>query len=491
MDDHIAVALPYAISVMKSLLFSPDQPLTDKQVMSAWEADFAIHSHAIILSDSIAYQALYPDITTTTNSTAQPPSNPSTLSATFARSELLQSMRNMQQKIQTAVNQRVAKMSFKPRLYRLANRLDISGKEIRAFVFIILNCVGIEGPLSGERRSSSHHRSDLYSCRKFADMDGDELLNFLSPSRKHFTQGVLEVEEEFAALYNENKLRAPREVLKAIYGCVLTVDEAMTLGASSLAEVLSEEPGSIIGADSVITPEILPKSIQGITDNHASDSFNLQSRDRNTDSTSMVKFLSELRVEDDNQVVQNNIPEDKTEVDAADHPTMNSKKASSELENGDKSGFAEEEPVVEGDVKPFSDDMDYLKDGFEVVREACKVHNFREKSNDDDRYISTKRPVEALQREANAKFRKAVSLFTRRLSRTTQSGNVLPRLELLVKKLKLVHFERMVILTLSKLNSYHSSVSLISAKLIPLLALTIWLYLVYIAPKLNLTYPKF
>ncbi|PXF46186.1 Protein SAV [Gracilariopsis chorda] len=316
---------------------------------------------------------------------------------------------------------------------------------MRAFVFIILNCAGVEGPLPCERRSSSRHRSDLYNCRKFAAMTGDQMLHFLSPSRNHFTQGLLEVDEEFAAMYNENKFRAPREVLKAVYGCTLTVDEAMTLGSSAIAQVLSEEPGSIIGADAQFTPATLAKPIPGIADVHLSDTFrNVTNRDRTTDDSSMLDFLSELRIEDEKRLAER----EKHAPPSAQHPPSSQSPKPMALENGQKSDGDEEETVVEADVKPFKDDMDYLKDGFDVVQEACKVHNFREKSNEEDRYTSTKRPVEALQREANAKLRKAMNLFTRRLTNTTQAGAFLPRLELLVGKLKLAHFERMVILTL-------------------------------------------
>ncbi|CAN8066878.1 unnamed protein product, partial [Agarophyton chilense] len=419
-------------------MFSPQQPLSDKQVMRAWEADLCLFSHAIVLADSIAHQALQ-------LSTSESQSSESVLPHLTVRSNLLQSMRTVQQNIHHALDKRVNEMSFKPRLYRLSERLQLNPSEIRAFVFIILNCVGVEGPLPCDRRSSSRHRSDLLNCRKFADMDGEQVLHFLSPSRKHFTQGLLEVDDEFAAVYNENKFRAPREVLKAVFGGSLTVDEAMTLGASAMAEVLAEEPGSVIGANSQFTPASLSTPIPGIADVHLSKAFRNHSggRNRTTDDSGMLEFLSDLHMEDEKRLA--------TSKACSAHAQENDESKVSKpavLENGQKPDGAEDNAPTEIDVEPFKDDMEYLKDGFEVVQEACKVHNFREKSNEDDRYTSTKRPVEALQREASAKLRKAVTLFTRRLTKTTQAGGFLPRLELLVGKLKLAHFERMVIITL-------------------------------------------
>jgi hypothetical protein len=108
---------------------------------------------------------------------------------------------------------------------------------------------------------------------------------------------------------------------------------------------------------------------------------------------------------------------------------------------------AEEDEEASGDVGPYKDDMDYLEDAFHVIVELVKVANFKEKT-EEDRYQNTKRPVEALQREAEAKQRKAFSRFSRRLAKTRALAVPLPRLELLVDKLGLDHMERMIILVL-------------------------------------------
>lgn len=357
----------------------------------------------------------------------------------------------MQTQVQSVIAQRIEPMSFKPRLYRLANALQLTDAEIRAFVFIVLSCAGIEVPGAEDRRQGMRAKAELYNCREFARMQGHQLLDFLSPSRKHFSQGLLEVEDEFAASYPDSKFRAPREVLKAIYGGKLTLDEAMTLGTSALSDVLAEEPDSVFGDDLRVLPSTKSQKVKGIAEVAIEDLFKKEqnNRDRTTDGTAMYDLLSELRAEDEQRVSTRDAHVN-ADSDAEEETKIENGYISTPTENGESPDVVEEEPepASDADILPYKDDMEYLKDGFEVVQEACKVYNFREKNSEEDRYTSTKRPVEALQREADAKLRKATMHFNRRLNKTKQANDFMPRLELLVSKLKLVHFERMVIVTL-------------------------------------------
>lgn len=464
MDDQISIALPSCIQTMKDLLASPQQGVSDVDAMRAWEADFTLYSHSTLLAEAIAQDTLHISAPLA-NTNDRDPCSPHNLQA---RSELLQSMRNMQLKIRNTLQARVNGMQTKPRLYRLADRLSLTELEIRAFVFIILTCTGMDGPPADERRQTPRPRSELFTCRQFANMDGHQLLHFLSPSRKHFVQGLLEVDEEFAAMYTENRFRAPREVLKAIYGCTLTLDEAMTFGNSALSSVLSEEPGSIQSAEANASRS--PSSaalatILGEADDshgiHANENSNgdvglLETaapsvRDRTTDNSAVLELLSELRFENDRRFNS----ADKTDDPASSNTSpQDMRERPSDIATATDEDDADiDSPDADGDLdaEVYEDDMDYLKDGFDVVQEACKVYNFREKNSEEDRYTNTKRPVEALQREADAKLRKASALFMRRLSKSKAQGTFTPRLELLVDKLKLAHFERMVILTLGRL----------------------------------------
>lgn len=425
--------------------------------MRAWEADFNLFSHSTLLAEAIAQDTLHISAPLATVQDRLLPPSPPTLQT---RAELLQSMYNMQKRIQSLLDQRVAKMSVKPRLYRLADRLPLTPPEIRAFIFIILTCTGMDGPPADERRQTPRPRSELFTCRQFADMNGSQLLHFLSPSRKHFAQGLLEVDEEFAAMYTENRFRAPREVLKAIYGCTLTIDEAMTLGTSDLAAILKEEPGSLHTPD---LPATSPSSDQNQSSsngpqliNHSATTFPSSSspskspsaRDRTTDNSEVLELLSELRLESERSNMSKYSSHNDQSV--VDSPSPD--------QSGDIVSTENERDI---DSLGYEDDMDYLKDGFDVVREACKVYNFRDKNSEEDRYTNTKRPVEALQREAIAKLRNAKARFSRRLIKTNAISSFTPRLELLVTKLKLDHFERMVILTLGMSFHYTSFILLL------------------------------
>lgn len=362
----------------------------------------------------------------------------------------------MQTQLQQIVQNRVDAMPFKPRMYRLAHHLQLTPREVRAFAFVVMSCAGVEVPGAEDRKHGIRTKAELYNCREFSALESHELLDFLSPSRKHFSQGLLEVDDEFAASYPESKFRAPREVLKAIYGGTLTLDEAMTLGTSALSDVLAEESGNILNGEIGVALSSKPDKVPGIADLAVDEVFEQghNNRERTTDGSAMLELLSELRAED-NQRAAGKDKRAKPHRSELDGPHLDDGDGGHDhgedngyLEGGDIDESVEDDLASDSDVLPYQDDMEYLKDGFEVVREACKVYNFREKNSEEDRYTNTKRPVEALQREADAKLRKATAHFNVRLNKTKQVDAFMPRLELLVSKLKLVHFERMVILTL-------------------------------------------
>eukprot|EP00177_Eucheuma_denticulatum_P008630 GFKZ01015705.1.p1 GENE.GFKZ01015705.1~~GFKZ01015705.1.p1 ORF type:complete len:1234 (-),score=182.58 GFKZ01015705.1:566-4000(-) len=445
--SRISLGLPTALQTLTSLR-SSNANLTDVEALHVWELDFALFAHASSLSETISHQSFYLGRTS-----SDPPHQAAQL--LDRRTALLQSLRVLQNHVRAALSARVNLMHFKPRLYRLADHLNLTEGEIRAFMFIVLSCAGIEVPGAEDRRQGIRAKAELFNCREFSGLEGHQLLDFLSPSRVHFSQGLLEVEDEFATSYPDSKFRAPREVLKAIYGGSLTLDEAMTLGNSALSDVLAEEADSVLNGHLGVMPSTKPEQVTGIADVAVEKAFQHvpNARERTTDGTEMLDLLSDLHAENNDRVIrtQGRANPALAPASAADHAGVEMEGDESNngyIQNGDNAGSIDDEPPPDADVLPYEDDMQYLKDGFEVVREACKVYNFREKNSEEDRYTSTKRPVEALQREADAKLRKATMHFTRRLNKTTKSDGFMPRLELLVSKLKLVHFERMVILTL-------------------------------------------
>lgn len=462
LDPNLAQGLPQILQTLTDLLASPDAPLTDVDVMHAWEVDFALFAHISSQSEAIAQQSLHLGPFTAPPTPTSPSPSPSLSSLLEDRSALLSSLRTMQTQLQQVVQTRIDAMPFKPRLYRLSDHLQLKPKEVRAFAFIVLSCAGVEVPGAEDRKHGIRTKAELYNCRQFSGLESHQLLDFLSPSRKHFSQGLLEVDDEFAASYPESKFRAPREVLKAIYGGTLTLDEAMTLGESSLSDVLAEESGSILNGEIAVASSFKSDKLPGIHQVAVDEVFEQgrSNRDLTTDGSAMLDLLSELRAEDTQRSA---VAKDaRARVDSIELDGPHADDRNGELDHGEDNGYldgeeagdsVDTEHTSESDVLPYQDDMEYLKDGFEVVREACKVYNFREKNSEEDRYMNTKRPVEALQREADAKLRKATAHFNLRLNKTKQVAEFMPRLELLFSKLKLVHFERLVILTLGTLSA--------------------------------------
>jgi hypothetical protein len=258
--------------------------------------------------------------------------------------------------------------------------------------------------------------------------------------------------------------------LKAVYGGRITLDEYMTVDGTALADVLKEEPGSVMdsnGMDMSSGKDDYNEDAQsqddaanGVSNGAKTDGSRREGGmgrapiDSRHQHDNMLGLLSELRLDANISAEASKADKFSRRKEGADGightpgdgmlnvdvdgiPTADLESGEDDIDDGDVD-----------DLGPFKNDMEYLEDGFSIIQEACKVYNFKEKSSEEDRYQSTKRPVEALQREAEAKQRKAVYRFSRRLHKTRQAGGPLPRLELLVNKLNLDHFERMVILTL-------------------------------------------
>lgn len=436
-DAAIAAALPQALHVLSKLKTA--NPATDGLIMAAWESIYIANAHATVLREATTREALDPCGPGVGGGSGGGVGG--AIDVLKRRQALVDSMVNLEASLVTAMDEAAAKMEIKPRISRLATRLELNPKELRALVCIILSCTGVYGPADSMQSIIRHimsfkGRSELWMLRDFAGFEtGAELLQFLSPGNAIMKQGLLEVEDEFSTTYSDCKFRAPREVLKALYGGHITLDEFMTVDGTALAEVLSEEPGSVVDANGI--------DVSGRDDHESAEGGGhgggiSDVRQRQDD---MAGLLSELRMDSDSSKAKSG-PD--MQEDAGHAVPLNSV-TGMEGVNDDEDGDVD---LDASEITPYKSDMEYLEDGFTVIQEACKVYNFKEKPNEEDRYQSTKRPVEALQREAEAKHRKALSRFSRRLAKTRAALVPLPRLELLVDKLSLDHFERMTILTL-------------------------------------------
>lgn len=428
--DAVAAALPRALRVLARLRGAAEggggDRCTDGLVMQAWEAVFVVYSHRTVLAEAAARDAL-----------------DGGGGGGARREEVVESLRVLEVGLVEAMDKAAEAMEVKPRLVRLAAKLGMGKRELRAWVCILLSCTGVYGPADSMQSLLRHimsfkGRSELHVLREFAGFDdGWDLLQFLSPANAIVKQGLLEVDDEFSNNYSDCKFRAPREVLKALYGGHITLDEFMTVDGTALAEVLSEEPGSVVDANGI--------DVSGRQDDDAGDALVEEaSGDVRKKQDDMMGLLSELRFAEDGKAAA---------AGGADMEDVEKSSTAATVGEGDGDaveveGEGEDGEGENGDLAPYKSDMEYLEDGFNVIQEACKVYNFKEKPSEDDRYQSTKRPVEALMREAEAKQRKALSRFSRRLAKTRAAGVPLPRLELLVDKLNLDHFERMTVLTL-------------------------------------------
>jgi SpoVK/Ycf46/Vps4 family AAA+-type ATPase len=415
-DAAVAAALPRALHVLATLRVAAAEgpPCTDALAMQAWEAVYVVHGHRVVLEEATAREVLDPGGGGVGDDEG----------VLERRTRLLESLRVLEDGLLRGMDAAAEKMDLKPRLVRLAERLQLNEKELRAWVCIILSCTGVYGPADSMQSlmrqiMSFKGRSELYVLREFAGFEsGAELLQFLSPGNAIMKQGLLEVDDEFSTSYSDCKFRAPREVLKALYGGHITLDEFMTVDGTALADVLSEEPGSVVDGNGI--------DVSGREDGDGDVIADDSGGDVRKKQDDMMGLLSELRF-------------------AEDGPTPAGGEGGADGVDAEEDADGDGEA---GEITPYKSDMEYLEDGFNVIQEACKVYNFKEKPSEDDRYQSTKRPVEALMREAEAKQRKALSRFSRRLAKTRASSVPLPRLELLVDKLNLDHFERMTVLTL-------------------------------------------
>lgn len=436
--DAVAAALPRALRVLARLRAAAagggGEPCTDGLVMQAWEAVFVVYSHRTVLAEAAAREAL---------------AGEGDGGGGRRREEMVESLAVLEEGLVEAMDKAAEAMEVKPRLVRLAAKLGMGRRELRAWVCILLSCTGVYGPADSMQSLLRHimsfkGRSELHVLREFAGFDdGWDLLQFLSPANAIVKQGLLEVDDEFSNNYSDCKFRAPREVLKALYGGHITLDEFMTVDGTALAEVLSEEPGSVVDANGI--------DVSGRQDDDAGDALVEEvSGDVRKKQDDMMGLLSELRFAEDGKAAAATASDVDDVEGVSTAATVGDGEVDGDAAVGEAEGDGEdgEGEGENGDLAPYKTDMEYLEDGFNVIQEACKVYNFKEKPSEDDRYQSTKRPVEALMREAEAKQRKALSRFSRRLAKTRAAGVPLPRLELLVDKLKLDHFERMTVLTL-------------------------------------------
>eukprot|EP01083_Nonionella_stella_P096037 269781_1 len=294
---------------------------------------------------------------------------------------------------------------YSPRLERLATKLALTDKEKTAFQYIILHNIGIKFPFN---QRSYDGRGMLRNMAIIGNMSSREVLNFLSPNRRHMKDGLFEASDDALCFeFSGTTFKMSKETLSAIMGCKLTSEQFLAVDNTTLGELLIEEGVSPTNLPSASSPRHSTVKIE------VSDNDNNGDTDQNDDVFALLKTLAIKDEEED----------DKEEEDAK----------------------AEEK----NEISPYLDDLDYLKDHFKVIE--LRIKAFLSNLEEQDSYkFTTKKSQKTTLRELRSSEKSAYKRCVARIEVTKQStkNKWLPRLERLVIKRNLDQFEKWVILTL-------------------------------------------
>eukprot|EP01083_Nonionella_stella_P073466 198656_1 len=323
---------------------------------------------------------------------------------------------------------------FRPRIVRLCESLELTKKESDALGFIILHNCGINYPPPSQQYEK---RGTLRNMAVLCGMNSVEVLNFLSPARKHIKDGLFQCEDDtFCLEFSSQTFKMSKEVLSALMGASLTAEEFLRIDKTALSAVLISE-----GFDP------LHHTIR------EEDSSNTASRVGDTaDSTaSRVGDAEDVVGSDDEksdlkESGEEDLPENAGNLFDLIKREM-SKKSSEEIT--EKSSEIEKSPKNPSELGPYKDDLDYLRDHFEVISHRIKLQQTSMQTEDDHySFLSNKKKPQNVTREFKNKERQALRKCEIRLEKTMAANGWIPRLERLVKIRNLNQFEKWVILSL-------------------------------------------
>eukprot|EP00485_Elphidium_margaritaceum_P014580 CAMPEP_0202732188 /NCGR_PEP_ID=MMETSP1385-20130828/187527_1 /ASSEMBLY_ACC=CAM_ASM_000861 /TAXON_ID=933848 /ORGANISM="Elphidium margaritaceum" /LENGTH=1162 /DNA_ID=CAMNT_0049398495 /DNA_START=24 /DNA_END=3510 /DNA_ORIENTATION=- len=353
---------------------------------------------------------------------------------------------------------------YEPRLERLASRLHLTPKEKFALQYIILHNIGVRFP-SNQR--SFDGRGMLRNMAIIADMSSREILNFLSPNRKHMKDGLFEASDDALSFeFSGTSFKMSKETLSAIMGCDLTSEQFLAVDNTTLGELLIEEgvcvsnlPSSKDDTDMAGVADD-DTDMAGIADDDDVQAALMAAADDNdvfallktladddkTGDTTKNKLASISSTSASNQDVFALL---KTLADDKTGDTTKNKLASISSTSASKSKqeLREAEAAGSSDMGPYRDDLDYLKDHFKVIEMRYKAFMSNLEEQDSFKFTTTKSQKTTL-RELRSQESSAYKKCQARLEMTKQQKKWLPRLERLVIKRNLEEFEKWVILTL-------------------------------------------
>ncbi len=209
-DDVLKRSLPEALSTLLCLQDEKIE-LTNELAMRAWESmvfcSDAIHGQVSSMCEDLA---LLP-----------------------SRRGIISAFQSLSKSIEEALTERLASATNKPRIYKLAEDLGFSNKELRAFIYILICSDCDEGQLQDGYRL----------CCRFAGMSRTEFFAFSCAERKHMKQGLMNNDDSYDDSFQTMTVPAP--VIKALYGGELSFTEAMAVSSSAVATILALEKSTV------------------------------------------------------------------------------------------------------------------------------------------------------------------------------------------------------------------------------------------------------
>ena len=104
------------------------------------------------------------------------------------------------------------------------------------------------------------------------NMSSREVLNFLSPNRKHMKDGLFEASDDALCFeFSGTTFKMSKETLSAIMGCKLTSEQFLAVDNTTLGELLIEEGVCVSNLPSSNSPETNKKKLKFTLNNDADD----------------------------------------------------------------------------------------------------------------------------------------------------------------------------------------------------------------------------
>eukprot|EP01119_Soliformovum_irregulare_P013105 TRINITY_DN3458_c0_g1_i2.p1 TRINITY_DN3458_c0_g1~~TRINITY_DN3458_c0_g1_i2.p1 ORF type:complete len:1117 (-),score=384.81 TRINITY_DN3458_c0_g1_i2:209-3559(-) len=298
-----------------------------------------------------------------------------------------------------------------PRLIILAEKLELSPKELRALQYILLCNTSSRFSPPSPTANALELRTMSHWIAQYSDMNPREMQDFFRPSRTHMKQGLFETEDEYSQVFNTGFLVMSGEAQRILTGATLNSDEYFKVDKTALAEVLATEPN-------FLKPKTKPAE-----DLPSNDEFDVNA------------VLTEAGIENLNL----NDDQSRDEVSSIE--------ADSALEIDMDAFDAEGDHTL---LEPYNEDLEYLSDQFEVIETRIKLAKIH-LDGDETMMMGMgreQRKPEAITRELKAKMRSQQGKLDYRLRLTYERQGWLPRAERLVQLRSLDPFEKNVLLVL-------------------------------------------